>query len=253
VAVLDSSNAGSKWDFLAIAALCERYSPKELPGIVPGNFIYPEELELYAELLEKETRRGRDLALILNRATGSICDTGRKTTDGRPSWAATREMAYWIYHEWPWFRGELVPDGGLSGGADMGKMAIFPRVRAFMFGRLAAQVVSSAAEECPDRPGFKIYYGMGSNRAREEAARNGGRIGDRYKVLLEEGVVTLVPIVGSFHDVFDSELEALAATFIQTNCSTFDELNSHGRWTWISQAGRAKLNPHSLIPLPEKA
>jgi len=111
----------------------------------------------------------------------------------------------------------------------------------------------SILEQDKDEYAFKSYRGMGSESAMKEGAEIGsedefhGKSFDN-KVLVAEGVESLVPLKGNLKDTVDQALGGIKSGMFYVGTKTIEELQGDkGKFVQVSSASLAESHPHNVL------
>jgi IMP dehydrogenase len=139
----------------------------------------------------------------------------------------------------------VIADGGIKYSGDITK-AVAAGAQTVMIGSLFA-----GTDESPGRlveikgVKWKIYRGMGSKSALEEAAEHGSRY-LKGKVLVPEGVEGKVPNTGPLSDAMGQLVGGLRLGMGYCGTATIEELIKNGRFIKVSPAAIVESRPHGV-------
>lgn len=174
---------------------------------------------------------------------GSICTTRVVAGIGVPQITAIADCAAEAdKHGVP-----VIADGGIKYSGDIPK-AIAAGASAVMIGSLLAGVDESPGTmEIYQGRSFKVYRGMGSLGAMEQAHGSS----DRYfqedsKKLVPEGVEGRVPYKGSLSDTVFQLIGGLRAGMFYCGTPNLESLRRDGRFIRITGAGLQESHPHDI-------
>ncbi|MEA5015922.1 MAG: IMP dehydrogenase [Candidatus Limiplasma sp.] len=174
---------------------------------------------------------------------GSICTTRVVAGIGVPQITAISDCAAEAdKHGIP-----IIADGGIKYSGDIPK-AIAAGATAVMVGSLLAGVDESPGTmEIYQGRSFKVYRGMGSLGAMEQAQGSS----DRYfqedsKKLVPEGVEGRVPYKGSLSDTVFQLIGGLRAGMFYCGTPSVESLRRDGRFIRITGAGLQESHPHDI-------
>ncbi|MCL2495330.1 MAG: IMP dehydrogenase [Oscillospiraceae bacterium] len=144
----------------------------------------------------------------------------------------------------------IVADGGIKYSGEIVK-AIAAGANCVMLGSLVAGCEESpGATEIYQGRQFKVYRGMGSIGAMEQAQGSG----DRYfqedreaRKLVPEGVEGRVPYKGPLADTIFQMVGGLRAGMGYTGCRTIRELQTKAQFVRITNAGLIESHPHDVF------
>jgi IMP dehydrogenase len=163
----------------------------------------------------------------------------------------------------------IIADGGIKYSGDMVK-ALAAGASAIMMGSYFAatiespgKVVNLRPEQVPSRfksslnkklkvYKFKEYRGMGSIAAMEKGAKiksEGEFHGKSYKdrVLIAEGVESLVPIKGSVEELIDQAVGGIRSGMYYVGTKNIKELWQKAKFMQITQASLTESHPHDVL------
>jgi IMP dehydrogenase len=174
---------------------------------------------------------------------GSICTTRVVAGIGVPQITAIADCAAEANkHGIP-----VIADGGIKYSGDIPK-AIAAGATAVMVGSLLAGVDESPGTmEIYQGRSFKVYRGMGSLGAMEQAHGSS----DRYfqedsKKLVPEGVEGRVPYKGSLSDTVFQLIGGLRAGMFYCGTPSVESLRQDGQFIRITGAGLQESHPHDI-------
>ncbi len=174
---------------------------------------------------------------------GSICTTRVVAGIGVPQLTAVADCA----NEADKHGVRVIADGGIKYSGDIPK-AIAAGASAVMLGSLLAGTEESpGAMEIYQGRSFKVYRGMGSMAAMEQAHGSS----DRYfqedaKKLVPEGVEGRVPYKGVAADTIFQLMGGLRASMGYCGTPTIDTLRREGEFIRITNAGLLESHPHDI-------
>jgi IMP dehydrogenase len=204
-------------------------------------------------------------AIRVGMGPGSICTTRVISGMGMPQLTAILETAgaaskYGV---------PVIADGGIKYSGDIVK-ALAAGASTVMIGSLFAateeapgDVVELEPEHVPSRfksvfngkkngYRFKRYRGMGSEGAMKEGSKvnaedefHGKSFKDR--VLVAEGVESLVPLKGSVQDVCDQAVGGIRSGMFYVGARTIAELQQKARFIQLTAASLRESHPHDVI------
>lgn len=174
---------------------------------------------------------------------GSICTTRVVAGIGVPQLTAVSDCAraaeaYGV---------GVIADGGIKYSGDIPK-AIAAGAKAVMLGSLLAGVEESpGAVEIYQGRSFKVYRGMGSLGAMEQAQGSSDRyFQEANKKLVPEGVEGRVPYKGTLADTVYQLVGGLRASMGYCGTPTIDSLRKDGEFIRITGAGLLESHPHDI-------
>lgn len=174
---------------------------------------------------------------------GSICTTRVVTGTGVPQITAIADCAA----EADKYGISVIADGGIKYSGDIPK-AIAAGAHAVMLGSILAGVDESPGDiEIYQGRSFKVYRGMGSIAAMQQAHGSS----DRYfqeagPKLVPEGVEGRVPYKGMLSETVFQLVGGLRAGMFYCGTKTIDELCKNGRFIRITNAGLQESHPHDI-------
>jgi len=234
VFVVDTAHGDSENVFATVKLLKRRYPHID---VVAGNVSRGESAKRLA-------KAGVD-GVLVGQGPGSICTTRIIAGIGCPQVTAVYECVKAL-------RGSGVPvcaDGGIENSGDI-VVALALGAESVILGRLLA-----GTEEAPGRTRIiqgvpmKEYRGMGSLAAMQESAESRKRYRQAdvsTKKLVPEGVESIVPLVGSAHDVLEQQTGGIQSGFGYVGASTLAELRAKAKIFRISPSGLAESHPHGV-------
>lgn len=175
---------------------------------------------------------------------GSICTTRVIAGVGYPQLSAIVSIA----HELKNSNIPIIADGGVRYSGDIPK-AIAAGADCVMLGSLLAGTKESPGELLIyEGRQYKSYRGMGS----VEAMKSGSK--DRYfqdfqtdgQKLVPEGIVGRVPYKGLLEDSIHQFVGGLRAGMGYCGTKNIQELQRHGRFVVVTQAGIKESHPHTV-------
>ncbi|NLW21130.1 MAG: IMP dehydrogenase [Clostridiales bacterium] len=175
---------------------------------------------------------------------GSICTTRVVAGTGVPQITAIADCA----QEADKHGIRVIADGGVKYSGDIAK-AIAAGAAAVMLGSLLAGTEESpGANEIYQGRSFKVYRGMGSLGAMEQAHGSS----DRYfqedaKKLVPEGVEGRVPYKGPLADTVFQMMGGLRSAMGYCGTATIEDLRRDGEFVRITGAGLTESHPHDIF------
>ena len=175
---------------------------------------------------------------------GSICTTRVVSGIGVPQITAVADCA----EEADKFGIKVIADGGIKYSGDIAK-AIGAGAGAVMLGSLLAGTEESPGQtEIYQGRSFKVYRGMGSMGAMEQAHGSS----DRYfqedaKKLVPEGVEGRVPYKGALSDTAFQLMGGLRSAMGYCGTRTIEELRRNAEFVRITSAGLTESHPHDIF------
>ena len=175
---------------------------------------------------------------------GSICTTRVVSGIGVPQITAVADCA----EEADKFGVKVIADGGIKYSGDIAK-AIGAGAGAVMVGSLLAGTEESPGQtEIYQGRSFKVYRGMGSMGAMEQAHGSS----DRYfqedaKKLVPEGVEGRVPYKGALSDTAFQLMGGLRSAMGYCGTRTIEELRRNAEFVRITSAGLTESHPHDIF------
>jgi len=175
---------------------------------------------------------------------GSICTTRAVAGTGVPQITAIADCA----QEADKHGIRVIADGGVKYSGDIAK-AIAAGAAAVMLGSLLAGTEESpGANEIYQGRSFKVYRGMGSLGAMEQAHGSS----DRYfqedaKKLVPEGVEGRVPYKGPLADTVFQMMGGLRSAMGYCGTATIEDLRRDGEFVRITGAGLTESHPHDIF------
>ncbi len=175
---------------------------------------------------------------------GSICTTRVVAGTGVPQITAIADCA----NEADKHGVSVIADGGIKYSGDIAK-AIAAGGAAVMLGSLLAGTEESpGANEVYQGRSFKVYRGMGSLGAMEQAHGSS----DRYfqedaKKLVPEGVEGRVPYKGPLSDTVFQMMGGLRSAMGYCGTATIQDLRRDGEFVRITGAGLTESHPHDIF------
>jgi IMP dehydrogenase len=174
---------------------------------------------------------------------GSICTTRVVSGIGVPQITAVADCATEAQK-----RGvTVIADGGIKYSGDIPK-AIAAGASAVMIGSLFAGVDESPGEmEIYQGRSFKVYRGMGSLGAMQQAHGSSDRyFQENAPKLVPEGVEGRVPYKGLLSDTVFQLIGGLRAGMFYCGTPTIEALRRDGRFIRITGAGLQESHPHDI-------
>ncbi len=175
---------------------------------------------------------------------GSICTTRVVSGIGVPQITAISDCA----EEADKYGVKVIADGGIKYSGDIAK-AIGAGAGAVMLGSLLAGTEESPGQtEIYQGRSFKVYRGMGSMGAMEQAHGSA----DRYfqedaKKLVPEGVEGRVPFKGPLSDTTFQLMGGLRSAMGYCGTRTIEELRRNAEFVRITSAGLTESHPHDIF------
>ena len=141
----------------------------------------------------------------------------------------------------------MIADGGIKYSGDIPK-AIGAGASAVMLGSLLAGVEESpGAVEIYQGRSFKVYRGMGSMGAMEQAQGSSDRyFQEKNKKLVPEGVEGRVPYKGVLADTIYQLVGGLRASMGYCGTPTIEALRQEAEFIRITGAGLQESHPHDI-------
>ncbi|MDD6142058.1 MAG: IMP dehydrogenase [bacterium] len=174
---------------------------------------------------------------------GSICTTRVVAGIGVPQLTAVADCAKEAEkHGIP-----VIADGGIKYSGDIPK-AIGAGASAVMLGSLLAGVEESpGAIEIYQGRSFKVYRGMGSMGAMEQAQGSSDRyFQEKNKKLVPEGVEGRVPYKGTLADTIYQLVGGLRASMGYCGTPNIEALRKEAEFIRITGAGLQESHPHDI-------
>ena len=174
---------------------------------------------------------------------GSICTTRVVAGIGVPQLTAVADCA----KEADKYGIKVIADGGIKYSGDIPK-AIGAGASAVMLGSLLAGVEESpGAVEIYQGRSFKVYRGMGSMGAMEQAQGSSDRyFQEKNKKLVPEGVEGRVPYKGMLADTVYQLLGGLRASMGYCGTPDIETLRQEAEFIRITGAGLQESHPHDI-------
>ena len=174
---------------------------------------------------------------------GSICTTRVVAGIGVPQLTAVADCA----KEAAKYGIPVIADGGIKYSGDIPK-AIGAGASAVMLGSLLAGVEESpGAVEIYQGRSFKVYRGMGSMGAMEQAQGSSDRyFQEKNKKLVPEGVEGRVPYKGVLADTIYQLVGGLRASMGYCGTPTIEALRRDAEFIRITGAGLQESHPHDI-------
>ena len=175
---------------------------------------------------------------------GSICTTRVVAGTGVPQITAIADCA----EEADRHGIRVIADGGVKYSGDIAK-AIAAGASAVMLGGLFAGTEESPGEnEIFQGRSFKVYRGMGSLGAMQQAHGSADRyFQEDLKKLVPEGVEGRVAYKGSLADTVFQLMGGLRSAMGYCGAGTIDELRRNGEFVRITNAGLTESHPHDIF------
>lgn len=232
VLVLDSAHGDSKNVVLALKKLKKEYPDVD---IIAGNVATYEGAR---DLMEA----GAD-AVKVGMGPGSICTTRIISGMGVPQVTAIMEARRAsLEYDCP-----IIADGGIKYSGDITK-AIAAGANTCMMGAIfgGCEEAPGATEIYMGRT-YKVYRGMGSIAAMEQAHGSADRYFQTgHQKLVPEGVEGRVPFRGYAADVIFELLGGLRSGMGYVGVSTIEELQEKGQFIKITSASLKESHPHDI-------
>ena len=174
---------------------------------------------------------------------GSICTTRVVSGIGVPQITAVADCA----HEAQKYGVAVIADGGIKYSGDIPK-AIAAGAHVVMIGSLLAGVDESPGEmEIYQGRSFKVYRGMGSIGAMQQAHGSSDRyFQESTSKLVPEGVEGRVPYKGPLSDTVFQLIGGLRAGMFYCGTPTIEALRRDGQFIRITGAGLQESHPHDI-------
>ncbi|MBQ7866909.1 MAG: IMP dehydrogenase [Clostridia bacterium] len=174
---------------------------------------------------------------------GSICTTRVVAGIGVPQLTAVADCA----KEADKYGIPVIADGGIKYSGDIPK-AIGAGASAVMLGSLLAGVEESpGAVEIYQGRSFKVYRGMGSMGAMEQAQGSSDRyFQEKNKKLVPEGVEGRVPYKGVLADTIYQLVGGLRASMGYCGTPDIESLRKNAEFIRITGAGLQESHPHDI-------
>jgi len=204
-------------------------------------------------------------ALRVGMGPGAICTTRIISGMGVPQLTAIMETVRAAKIK----NVPVIADGGIKYSGDMVKALAAGASTVMMGSYLASslespgKVVTLHTDQVPSRfksslnanqteYKFKEYRGMGSIAAMNEGARIKSEDefhGKSYKdrVLVAEGVESLIPIKGTLKDICDQAIGGIRSGFFYIGAKNIPELWKTARFMQITQASLTESHPHDVL------
>lgn len=232
VLVLDSAHGDSKNVLLALKKLKQRFKTVD---IIAGNVATYQGAK---DLMEA----GAD-AVKVGMGPGSICTTRIISGMGVPQITAILECARASQE----YNCPIIADGGIKYSGDITK-ALAAGADTVMLG-----AIFGGCEEAPGQielymgRKFKVYRGMGSLAAMEQAHGSSDRYFQTgHQKLVPEGVEGRVPYRGSASDVIFELVGGLRSGMGYLGCKNIAQLQKEGQFIQITQASLKESHPHDI-------
>ncbi len=174
---------------------------------------------------------------------GSICTTRVVSGIGVPQITAVADCAKEAQKK----NIPIIADGGVKYSGDIPK-AIAAGATAVMIGSLLAGVDESPGDmEIYQGRSFKVYRGMGSLGAMQQAHGSSDRyFQENSPKLVPEGVEGRVPYKGPLSDTVFQLVGGLRAGMFYCGTATIEDLRRNGRFIRITGAGLQESHPHDI-------
>ncbi len=232
VLVLDSAHGDSKNVIAALKKLKKEYPDTD---IIAGNVATYEGAR---DLM----KAGAD-AVKVGMGPGSICTTRIISGMGVPQITAILEAhKASLEYDCP-----IIADGGIKYSGDITK-ALAAGADTVMMGAIfgGCDEAPGAAEFYMGRK-YKVYRGMGSLAAMEQAHGSADRYFQTgHQKLVPEGVEGRVPYRGFVSDVIFELLGGLRSGMGYVGVSTISDLQKYGKFIKITQASLKESHPHDI-------
>ncbi|NLX83070.1 MAG: IMP dehydrogenase [Clostridiales bacterium] len=175
---------------------------------------------------------------------GSICTTRVVAGTGVPQMTAIADCA----QEADKHSVTVIADGGIKYTGDIAK-ALGAGASAVMLGSLFAGTEESpGATEIYQGRSFKVYRGMGSLGAMEQAHGSADRyFQEDQKKLVPEGVEGRVPYKGTLADTVYQMVGGLRSAMGYCGTATIEDLRKHAEFVRITGAGLTESHPHDIF------
>jgi IMP dehydrogenase len=254
VICLDSAHGYTDQMIDAIKFIKQTYSDVE---VIAGNIATYDGAKALAEA-------GAD-GLRVGMGPGAICTTRIISGMGVPQFTAVTETVRAARE----FDVPVIADGGIKYSGDMVKALAAGASTVMMGGFFAAaseapgRIVELDTEHVPARfksifrenvktYRFKEYRGMGSVGAMQDGAKINGE--DEFhgksfkdKVLVAEGVESLVPIKGSVQELCDQAIGGIRSGMFYVGAQSIKELQDTAKFMQITQASLTESHPHDVV------
>jgi len=233
VVTVDSAHGHSRNVIKAVEKLKATFP--DLP-VIAGNVATPEGTEALI-------KAGADCVKV-GIGPGSICTTRVVAGIGVPQFTAVMQCAEIAAK----YDVTVVADGGIKFSGDITK-ALAAGAHTVMIGSLLAGTEESPGEmEIYQGRSFKVYRGMGSMGAMEQAHGSS----DRYfqedaKKLVPEGVEGRVPYKGALSDTAFQLMGGLRSAMGYCGTRTIEELRRNAEFVRITSAGLTESHPHDIF------
>lgn len=174
---------------------------------------------------------------------GSICTTRVVSGVGVPQLTAIADCAQAAER----MGVRIIADGGIKYTGDIPK-AIAAGASAVMIGSLFAGTEESpGAMEIYQGRSFKVYRGMGSMGAMQQAHGSSDRyFQEDQKKLVPEGVEGRVPYKGPLSDTVYQMIGGLRSSMGYCGTATIDALRAEGEFIRITNNGLTESHPHDI-------
>ena len=175
---------------------------------------------------------------------GSICTTRVVAGTGVPQVTAIADCAA----EADKHGVRVIADGGVKYSGDIAK-AIAAGASAVMLGGLFAGTEESPGDnEIFQGRSFKVYRGMGSMGAMQQAYGSADRyFQEDHKKLVPEGVEGRVPYKGALADTVFQLMGGLRSAMGYCGTNTIDDLRRGAEFVRITNAGLTESHPHDIF------
>ena len=175
---------------------------------------------------------------------GSICTTRVVAGTGVPQKTAIADCA----QEADKHGVTVIADGGIKYTGDIAK-ALGAGASAVMLGSLFAGTEESpGATEIYQGRSFKVYRGMGSLGAMEQAHGSADRyFQEDQKKLVPEGVEGRVPYKGTLADTVYQMVGGLRSAMGYCGTATIEDLRKNAEFVRITGAGLTESHPHDIF------
>jgi IMP dehydrogenase len=174
---------------------------------------------------------------------GSICTTRVVTGTGVPQITAIADCAAEAGRHGI----AVIADGGIKYSGDIPK-AIAAGAHAVMLGSILAGVDESPGDmEIYQGRSFKVYRGMGSIGAMQQAHGSSDRyFQENGPKLVPEGVEGRVPYKGMLSETVFQLVGGLRAGMFYCGTETIEDLRQNGKFIRITNAGLQESHPHDI-------
>ncbi|MEA3543653.1 MAG: IMP dehydrogenase [Thermodesulfobacteriota bacterium] len=231
--VVDTAHGHSQGVIDTIAQLRKKYSEVQL---MAGNIATGAAAKALIDV-------GVD-AVKVGIGPGSICTTRVVAGVGMPQISAIQHVAKVAHSAGI----PLVADGGIKFSGDLPK-AIVAGADIIMIGSLFAGTEESPGETILYQGRtYKSYRGMGSMGAMKQGSKDRYfQSGEQDVKLVPEGIEGRVPYRGSLSENIHQLIGGLRSGMGYTGCRTIKELQQHGEFVRITNAGLRESHVHDVI------